>query len=172
LISNINLKNPFLKLLPDGKAGKYNLNNMNNKFFSIPLFIIFIAAISLVSCKSNLVDTQPPKLVILQPAKNQSFPFGMKFLVVTTMQDFVELGYYTYEVNWHDVPTNISENPDEPAWELQGTGEIENKNLQTVSWHIQVPENTRTGIYKLDIFLYDKSGNLDNNSVLIQITAE
>jgi len=145
---------------------------MNNKFFSIPLFIIFIAAISLASCKSNLVDTQPPKLVILQPSQNQSFPFEKRFLVVTTMQDFVELGYYTYKVRWHDVPTNVSENPDEPAWELDGTGEIENTNLQTVSWHIQVPENTRTGIYKLDIFLYDKAGNVDNNSVLIQIVAE
>jgi hypothetical protein len=71
---------------------------MNNKFFSIPLFIIFIAAISLASCKSNLVDTQPPKLVILQPSQNQSFPFEKRFLVVTTMQDFVELGYYTYKV--------------------------------------------------------------------------
>ncbi|MCC5935134.1 MAG: DUF4625 domain-containing protein [Balneolales bacterium] len=145
---------------------------MSNTFRLIPLFVIFIAAMSFVSCKNNLVDTQAPKLVILQPSQNQSFPFGERFLVVTTMQDFVELGNYTYKVRWHDVPSNVSDNPDEPAWELEGTGEIENTNLQTVSWHIQVPENTRTGIYKLDIFLYDKAGNVDNNSVLIQITSD
>jgi hypothetical protein len=43
-------------------------------------------------------DTQPPSVVMLQPADSQSFSVNTKFLVVTLMQDYVSLDKYRYNL--------------------------------------------------------------------------
>ena len=134
------------------------------------LVTIATASITLVGCKKIENDTQSPKVVMLQPADSQSFKVGTDFLVVNMMQDYVSLDRYRYKVYWHEHPSNISVNPTAPALNIENGGAIndaDGNKIENVSFYIDIPDSTRKGFYKLEVYCYDKAGNVGSNQVLV-----
>jgi hypothetical protein len=136
---------------------------------SIPLMLIAVVAISIVGCKKNDIDTQPPKIILIQPDDGDAFAVGTDFLVVTVMHDYVELDTYRYNVYWFNDPSNVSVNPNDPAFELDESGTIQINDSpphwEDVNFRIDIPADIRQGYYILDVYCYDKSDNFDKVSV-------
>lgn len=124
---------------------------------------------SLSSCEKIEVDTQPPKIILIQPDDGDAFPVGTDFLVVTVMHDYVALASYRYKVYWFDDPSNVSVNPNDPAFELDQSGTIVTNDSaphwEDVNFQIDIPVGIRQGYYNLDIYCYDKAGNDDKVGV-------
>jgi hypothetical protein len=131
--------------------------------------IVAAMALSTSGCKKIEVDTQAPKIILIQPDDGDAFVVGTDFLVVTVMHDYVALDTYKYTVNWFDDPSNVSANPSDPAFELDQSGTIQTNDSaphwEDVNFRIDIPVGIRQGYYILDIYCYDKSGNFDKVSV-------
>jgi hypothetical protein len=131
--------------------------------------IIVAISLSLSSCEKIEIDTQPPRIILIQPEDGKAFAVGSDFLVVTVMHDYVALASYKYNVYWFDDPSNVSDNPNDPAFELDQSATITTSDSaphwEDVSFKIDIPTGIRKGYYNLDIYCYDKSGNFDLASV-------
>ncbi len=132
--------------------------------------IIAAIALSLASCKkTEEVDKQPPKIILIQPDDGDAFLIGHHFLVVTVMHDYVALDTYRFNVYWFDDPSNVSDNPNDPVFELDQSGTIQTNDSaphwETVNFRVDIPAGIRQGFYNLDIYCYDKAGNFDKVGV-------
>ena len=130
-----------------------------------------IAAIILLlfSCEKIEIDSQPPKIILIQPDNNSNFQVGNDFKVVTVMHDYVALESYRYKVYWFNDPSNVSNNPNDPVFELDESGTItlsdSAPHWEDVNFNIDIPANIRQGFYNLDIYCFDKAGNFDKVTV-------
>lgn len=146
-------------------------NNINRSILHLCAVGIFAAiTISFASCKkTEEVDKQSPKIILIQPADNSAFTVGNDFLVVTVMHDYVALASYRYKVYWFDDPSSASDNPNDPAFELDQSGTITTSDnaphWEDVNFKIDIPAGIRQGFYNLDIYCYDKAGNFDKIGV-------
>jgi hypothetical protein len=134
---------------------------------SLLMSLVFFT--TFIGCKKIDIDTQDPKIILIQPVNDQRFATGDDFLVVTVMHDYVALDTYRYTVNWFDDASNVSVNPNDPAFELDQSGTIittdSAPHWEDVNFTIAIPEGIRQGYYNLDIYCYDKEGNFDKVSV-------
>lgn len=142
------------------------------KLDGLHLFGLLVgAALVVSSCEKIDIDTQPPKIIVVQPDDNSTFQVGTDFLVVTVMHDYVALDSYRYNVYWFDDPSNSSDNPDDETFELDRTEEIavtdSAPHWEDVNFRIDIPLNIRRGYYLLDIYCYDKAANFDKVSLKV-----
>lgn len=124
---------------------------------------------SFSSCEKVEIDTQPPKIILIQPGDGDAFTLGNDFLVVTVMHDYVALASYRYKVSWYDDPSNVSVNPGDAAFELDKSAIIPTNDgaphCEDITFRIDIPAGIRQGYYNLDISCYDKAGNIDEINV-------
>jgi hypothetical protein len=146
---------------------------INNLQFSKRIYCIFaLFAFSLLTmpgCKKVDLDTQPPKIILIQPNDLDSFAVGSDFLVVTVMHDYQELASYKYNLYWFEDPSNVSVNPDDPAFEIEESASIEPEDSaphwEDVNFRIEIPLGIRQGYYILELYCYDKSDNFDKVAI-------
>jgi hypothetical protein len=133
------------------------------------LLMSLVVFTTFIGCKKTDIDTQAPKIILIQPVNDQRFATGDDLLVVSVMHDYVALDTYRYTVNWFDDASNVSVNPNDPAFELDQSGAIKTTDSaphwEDVNFRIDIPVAIRQGYYILDIYCYDKSGNFDKVSV-------
>jgi hypothetical protein len=144
--------------------------NIKRSIFRFCTIGIFTAiTLSLSSCEKIEEDTQAPKIILIQPNEGQAFSVGTDFLVVTVMHDYVALASYRYKVYWFDDPSNVSDNPNDPTFELEQSNTIPTNDSaphwEDINFKIDIPADARQGYYILDIYCYDKAGNFDKVSV-------
>jgi hypothetical protein len=142
-------------------------NNIKRSIFRFCTIGIFTAlTLSFSGCEKNEKDTQPPKIILIQPNEGQAFSVGTDFLVVTVMHDYVALASYRYKVYWFDDPSNVSDNPNDPTFEFEQSNTISTNDIaphwEDVNFKIDIPVGIRKGYYNLDIYCYDQAGNFDS----------
>jgi hypothetical protein len=144
-----------------------NIKRSVLRFCTIGIFAAITLSFS--SCEKNEVDTQAPKIILIQPGNDQAFAVGTDFLVVTVMHDYVALASYRYKVYWFDDPSNVSTNPNDPTFELDQSRTITTNDVaphwEDINFNIDIPVGIRQGYYNLDIYCYDKAGNFDKVGV-------
>lgn len=57
-----------------------------------------------------------------------------------------------------------------PAFNIENGGTIndaDGNKIEDVSFDFDIPDSTRKGLYKLELYCHDKAGNVGSNQVLV-----
>lgn len=146
-----------------------NKKSQFSTYFSWAFVLFSSLVFSFFGCKKVDIDTQPPKIIMIQPNDLDSFAVGSDLLVVTVMHDYQALDYYRYNLYWFEDASNVSVNPGDPALEIEETAQIEIEDTaphwENVNFTIEIPSGIRKGYYNLDIYCFDKANNFDKVAI-------